>query len=259
LDAVSPRAQWLLTVDADVRVHPDLVGSLVRHAEREGVAVLSVATRQRLSGGAEGLVHPALLASLVYRVGIPGHATTRVSAVQANGQCFLVRRKALDAAGGFAAVARSVCEDVTLARLIASRGDAVGFYESDDLVTVEMYAGWRDAWDNWTRSLPMRDRFSRIWGVVGLAEVVAVQALPMPLALLLGSARVKHPATLLNVALAWTRVGVQAGMARAYEERPWTYWLAPLADLPVALRLWAMATRRQHTWRGRTLVPGDMV
>jgi dolichol-phosphate mannosyltransferase len=46
-------------------------------------------------------------------------------------------------------------------------------------------------------------------------------------------------------------------MARAYAGRPSTYWLSPLADLPVALRLWRMARRRHHTWRGRALVAGD--
>jgi dolichol-phosphate mannosyltransferase len=49
-------------------------------------------------------------------------------------------------------------------------------------------------------------------------------------------------------------VGVLCGAARAYVQRPWTYWLSPLADVPVALALFASALRRRHTWRGRELV-----
>jgi dolichol-phosphate mannosyltransferase len=249
-------SRWILTIDADVRPDPLLVRSLLAHAHAEHLPALSAATRQRLSGPAEGLVHPAMLATLVYRYGIPGHATDRVERVQANGQCFLVWRDVLEAVGGFAGVMDSVCEDVTLARALAAEDCRVGFYETDDLVAVEMYAGWRDAWDNWTRSLPMRDRFAR--GDVGLAEVLLVQALPpwlLPLAWALGGRL--HTATLLNVALVCTRLGVLAGMGRAYVNRPATYWLSPLCDLPVALRLWQMARRRTHTWRGRALVPGD--
>lgn len=248
---------WILTVDADVRPEPLLVRSLLSHALNQRVPALSVATLQSLSGAAEGLVHPSLLATLVYRFGIPGHATRRVDRVQANGQCFLVRHDILKAVGGFASVVDSVCEDVTLARAIVARGFPVGFYETDALVAVEMYTGWRDAWDNWARSLPMRDGFTYWSSILGLVEVVVIQALPLWLALLcrwrVGGA---HPATVLNTALVCSRIGVLAGMSRAYRGRPWTYWLSPLCDLPVAIRLGYMWCRRRHVWRGRDIISG---
>jgi dolichol-phosphate mannosyltransferase len=256
-DRSSDRTEWILTIDADVRPDPLLVRSLLVHAVDEGVAALSAATLQRLSGPAEGFVHPAMLATLVYRFGIPGHATAQIDQVQANGQCFLVRRTLLESIGGFTAVADSICEDVTLARAIAEAGHPVGFYETDRLVSVEMYAGWRDAWDNWTRSLPMRDRFSPRAPANGLSEVLLVQALPLWLApLLVGVSRSRHPWTILNIALLCTRFGVLVGMARAYDRRPWTYWLSPVCDLPVAIRLWSMSRRRSHVWRGRPFVAG---
>jgi dolichol-phosphate mannosyltransferase len=259
VDAAAPRTDWLLTIDADVRLDPMLVRSLLAHAGQEGIGLLSVATRQRLSGSAEGILHPAMLATLVYRFGIPGHATTDVDRVQANGQCFLIKRDVLMRAGGFTGVFDSACEDVTLARTVAANGDRVGFYEADDLVSVEMYAGWRDAWQNWSRSLPMRDRFTGRSCAVGLGEVTLVQALPLYLApsfrIMLGR---RHPATVLNLALLCVRAGVLAGMARAYERRPLTYWLSPLADLPVAVRIWQMSRRRRHRWRGRTFVTGAL-
>jgi len=253
----SAESRWILTIDADVRPDPLLARSLLAHVEAERVPALSAATRQHLSGAAEGLLHPAMLASLVYRFGIPGYATDRVDQVQANGQCFLVRRDVLERVGDFAGVMASVCEDVTLARAIAAAGCLVGFYETDDLAAVEMYSGWREAWENWTRSLPMRDRFSGRAMDVGLAEVVLVQALPLwLLPLTWGLLGQRHPATLLELALVATRVGVLVGMGRAYVQRPWTYWLSPLCDLPVALRLIVMSRRRRHTWRGRTIVAG---
>jgi dolichol-phosphate mannosyltransferase len=248
---------WMLTIDADVRPDPDLVSSLLAHAETAGVPALSAATLQRLSGPAEALVHPSMLTTLVYRFGIPGHATTDVARVQANGQCFLVRRDVLDATGGFAALTNSVCEDVTLARSIAVAGHPVGFYETDGLVSVEMYTGWREAWQNWSRSLPMRDRHSTVESTIGLVEVLLLQALPLWLTpVFIRSRGRSDPGAFVNTALLITRLGTLAGMARAYERRPWTYWLSPLCDLPVALRLWSMSWRRRHTWRGRPFVTG---
>lgn len=259
LDLGDPALPWVLTVDADVRPRPGLVRALLAHAGAERVAALSAATQQELSSAAEGLVHPALLATLVYRFGIPGNAVDRVAAVQANGQCFLVQRDALAGVGGFALGRDSVCEDVTLARSLVAAGHRVGFYETDDLVSVAMYAGWRDAWRNWTRSLPMRDRFSGLAGHVGLVEVLLVQALPLPLAALLRARPLRrrlgrHPAGAVNAILVAVRLGTLAGMGRAYRRRPWTYWLSPLADLPVAVRLIRSAARRRHSWRGRPVV-----
>jgi dolichol-phosphate mannosyltransferase len=87
LDRADPSSAWVLTVDADVRPAPALVRSLLSHALRHPTtAAVSVATTQRLSGPAEGIIHPALLTTLVYRYGIPGHETRRIDEVQANGQ-----------------------------------------------------------------------------------------------------------------------------------------------------------------------------
>lgn len=252
-------AAWILTIDADVRPAPLVARSLLAHATAERVPAFSAATLQELSGAAEGLVHPSLLATLVYRFGIPGRATSRLSEVQANGQCFLVRRDVLERCGGFASVRDSLCEDVTLARRIATSGYPVGFYETAGLVSVAMYDGWHDAWRNWTRSLPMRDRYWGTAGPLGLVEVALVQALPLPLVPLLGRVRndrIAGIAFAVNAALAMVRLGTLAGMARAYRRTPWTYWLSPLVDLPVAAQLLLSAVRRKHVWRGRPIVRG---
>jgi dolichol-phosphate mannosyltransferase len=255
LDHADPDAKWILTVDADVRPAPALVRSLLAHALQTGVASLSIATMQRLSGAAEGIVHPALLTTLVYRLGIPGHATTEGSAVQANGQCALYQRGPLARSGGFAVARASLCEDVTVARAMASNGDSVGFHESDVLATVKMYTSWSDAWRNWTRSLPLRDRYSGRAGWVGLTEVVLAQALPLPFLMWPVTTR-SRLALAVNSVLLLMRLGVLAGTARAYTSRPWSYWLSPLVDLPVAVQLWRNALKRHHVWRGRILVRG---
>jgi dolichol-phosphate mannosyltransferase len=255
LDRADPCSSWILIVDADVRLEPELARSLLTHAIRTEVAVTSIATTQELSGVAEGIVHPALLTTLVYRFGIPGHATGRVTAVQANGQCALYRREPLERSGGFAIARASVCEDVTVARALASNGYVVGFHESDRLASVAMYASWRDAWGNWTRSLPLRDRYAGPAGWLGLTEVALAQALPLPLLLMLWRSVPRQQFALtINGFLVLVRLGVLAGTARAYAWRPWTYWLSPLTDLPVVMQLWCNALRRTHSWRGQVLV-----
>ena len=259
LCSASPDSDWILTVDADVRPRAPLTSALLAQAKRARLSALSVATLQEVESFGEGLLHPSLLTTLVYRFGIPGKVVRRVSEVQANGQCFLFSRHELVACGGFLGTLNSTCEDVTIARTLVAAGYSVGFYEAGDLVTVKMYTDWRDTWGNWTRSLPMHDRFSGISTLFGWLEVALVQALPLPLMLFLVTARKRcNWPMILNSILLAMRIGILFGTARAYQRRPWSYWLSPLCDLPVAVQLARSALQPRHVWRGRVLIRGDM-
>ncbi len=244
--------QWILCVDADVEVSPLLARSLLAHASRTGISTFSVATRQRLSGAIDGFIHPALLTTLVYRFGAPGRASRDLHEVQANGQCFISRRETLIKTEAFVRAQASLCEDITIARRLAECGEAVGFYEADALVEAAMYRDWRETWRNWPRSLPMRDQYFGWREAAGLLGVLVFQALPLPafiLGMIFGA-----PLWLMIVSavLVLVRTGVLCGTARAYPNRPWSYWLSPLWDLPAALRLLQSALARRHTWRGRS-------
>jgi dolichol-phosphate mannosyltransferase len=254
LEATADDTDWILCLDADVRVASSLVRSLLTHVERSGVEAFSVAVRQHVSGPGEALVHPSLLATLVMRFGNPGVATIDPSGVQANGQCFFVRRALLRRTSAVQTARSSLCEDVTIARALAAHGVPVGFYEAGDLATASMYASWREAWRNWPRSLPMRDGFFGWRETVGLAEVMAVQALPLVLLVLAIVLQAPRSVVALEAVLTAVRLGVLVGMARAYPHRPLSYWLSPLTDLPVAIRLIAGALVRRQRWRGRSYV-----
>lgn len=252
LDAAG--GDWVLFLDADTRVAPDATRSLLAHADEARLEAFSVATLQHLGGRLQGLIHPALLTTLVYRFGPPGRRTSNPDRVQANGQCFLARRDVLVSTGALAAARASLCEDITTARHLAGRGVAIGFYETEALIHVRMYATAGEAWRDWTRSLPMRDQYFGAAGVVGLLEIILVQALPLPLVTLVAATGGPAWFLALQTILGATRIGVLFGTARAYPERPWTYWLSPLADLPVAWQLMRRALQHRHRWRGSTYV-----
>lgn len=255
LRASDPEAVYIATIDADVRPTRDLFASMTAHAARRGVRALSVATMQEVVDDLQAVLHPAMLTTLVYRFGLPGLEARRVGVVQANGQCFLAERSLLFDTGVFADARASRCEDVTMARALVAAGTPVGFYEAGALVAVRMHDNGRETWTNWPRSLTMRDRFSRAGGALGLLDVIVVQALPLPLLIALGVTG-GAGSFAFSVAAVFTivRFGVLAGTRRAYVRPPLTYWLSPLADLPVAVALVIAALRRRHVWRGRTLI-----
>ncbi len=261
LRASSPDASWIATIDADVRVRPLLLAATVEQARRRRIDALSVATQQELGDATSAIVHPAMLSTLVYRYGLPGNATTDPAKVQANGQCFMARRPVLIATKAFARARASVCEDVTAARVLVRAGHAVGFYEAGDAAVVRMHDTWHGVWQNWPRSLTLRDGVPPADTIVGLAEIFFVQALPLIVVLLLIMGGHDSPARTaafgVNAVLLMMRIGVLAGTRRAYRNPAWTYWLSLLADLPVASALIASALRRRHRWRGRTLVMSE--
>jgi dolichol-phosphate mannosyltransferase len=247
---------WILTIDADVRIDARLARSLVAHASRTGDDAMSVATMQQLAGPIDALVHPAFLATLVYRFGLPGVRAHSLASVQANGQCFFGRRSALEGSDAFGHARASRCEDVTAARRLFACGYAVGFYESAGLATVRMYDDWRALVANWPRSLPMRDRYTRTSSVVLLIEIALVLALPPAIVALFGKTRHgrEMPLFKLNGILMLIRIATLIGTRRAYCRPAATYWLAPLADFPAVVLLIVSVFRRKHFWRGRTLV-----
>ncbi|HVO92996.1 MAG TPA: glycosyltransferase [Terriglobales bacterium] len=255
LQRSAPNCRWILCVDADVRVSPLLARSLLAHVKRNGIATFSVATEQSLSDKFDALIHPAMLTTLIYRFGSPGKATRNVHKVTANGQCFFSRREILLRSGAFSAARSSLCEDITIVRRLAECGESVGFYEAEPgLVNVNMYASWRETWVNWPRSLPMRDQYFGWREAVGLLGILLVQALPLPAFLLSIGLGAPLWFLLLSGFLLAIRLGVLRGVARAYPARPWTFWLSPLCDLPVVLRIIQFALRRRHSWRGRSYV-----
>ena len=115
-----------------------------------------------------------------------------------------------------------------------------------------MYGSWRETWNNWPRSLPMRDQYFGWREAMSLFGILIVQALPLPAVILGALFRLPLPILVFAGFLLMIRVGVLFGVARAYPDRPWTFWLSPLADLPVVLRIIQFALRRHHSWRGRT-------
>ncbi len=250
-------APWAASVDADVRVGPGLLGDAVARAEADGLAALSVATRQELPDMGAALLHPALLTTLVYRAGLPNVATCDPARVQANGQVFVGRRVVLVRWDVFRGARSSRCEDVTIARMLASNGEHVGFFEGD--AVVRMHDSWRNCAANWPRSLTLRDRFvapARL--ALALAELLCAQALPLPTLIVLLALGDRVPFARVAIGMAFAlvamRLGVLAGTRRAYVRPSIAYWLSPLADLPAVVLLIASALRRTHVWRGRVLV-----
>lgn len=236
-------SEWVITLDADVVPHPGFVGALVEAVTTGHWDVLTVGPRFILGGAGEQLLHPAMLATIVYRFGAPTGTVSGPRAM-ANGQCLVARRKRLIDLGGFRAAAGHLTDDIALVRALVAGGAQVGFLDGSRLVEVDMHDSAAEVWREWGRSLPMADATTPLRQAADLAVVWLTQALPLP-RLVAGRGT---PADLALVAL---RLGIVAATAGSYRRPAPLTWLAPLADLPAVARLTWAAIRPVRRWRGR--------
>jgi len=136
----------------------------------------------------------------------------------------------------------------TAAALVA-RGWRFAFRDAGDLIEVKMHDSAREAWREWGRSLSLSDVEAPAWRVADLAVIWLAFALPVLRALR------GRPGPLDLVLLA-VRGALTREMRISYVRRGPAFWLSPLADPLVAIRLTWSTLRPTRTWRGRTY-PGS--
>jgi len=234
----------VVCVDADTRPRPGLARALA--AALEDADFVTGGTRFVCDTPGERLLHPSLLASLVYRYGPadadPGPPPARVVA---NGQCTAAYREPFLRAGGYAAAVGHMTDDAALARALARADWRVAFRDAGDLIEVKMHDSAGEAWREWGRSIALADVEPPAWRAADAAVVWLVMALPV-LRALTGRARA------LDWALLAVRAALTAAMRDAYTRRGAAFWLSPLADPATAVRLTLSSVRQTRTWRGRT-------
>ncbi len=270
---IAAQSEIVVFLDADVQPSPELATAVASLLAPGGDADLASGQLAfSVPGIGQRLLHPALLATLIYRLG-PLDTTAPLSAATAaiNGQCFAARREELLAAGGFALIAGIATDDVALARALARAGWRVAVADASHLGRVEMYRSAREALREWAgRSLALPGAASRSRQAVDLALVWAVQGLPAVRlwhALLvavrartpLAGLRTLGPLTLLQLAV---RLALQVALARVYRREvagrsvPDPLALAaPLTDPIAAAALTRGTVAPVRRWRGREL-PG---
>jgi dolichol-phosphate mannosyltransferase len=259
----SPESEWILRVDADTYPRPGLVASLLKAAIASNYDLLSVSAQFILKYPGEVWFHPAMLITFAYRFGAIGKRANSPDRVMANGQCLLCRRHVLEQLGGFAIARDAFCDDMKLARHAAKQGYRVGFLDGSKVVRVRMYEGVRETWREWGRTIGVRDA-SHPWQLwQDVVFLLAVQGLPP---LILGFYAIAVPRSLLfqwphvglwsfNLLLMLARIAMLWAIApyfdRTQAKAPWLFWLSPLADPVVWLRVLISALRPPKQWRGR--------
>lgn len=258
-------SDWVLFVDADVRLQPTALRRALGQALAEQADLLSMAPRLSCGCLAEWMVQPIMVSLL--GLGFPIEAANDPdSAVAfAAGPFMLFRRSAYEAIGGHRALAGEVVEDLALARRIKDTGHRLRYLLGLDAAELRMYANFPALWEGWTKNW-LLGLGGNVPKALGAAAVVALMfSGPWLLAPTATIAALALPAErmllLAALALAVLGIGLQLALRLwmrsqfALPLRHW--WLMGAGGMVVAaigpVSVWRTRTGRGWTWKGRPL------
>ncbi|HTZ27043.1 MAG TPA: glycosyltransferase [Streptosporangiaceae bacterium] len=261
--------KYILFTDADIGYAPGTLSALVRAAEGDDRGLVSQMALLRAATAWERLLVPAFVYFFAQlypfqRVNKPGARTAAAA-----GGCMLVRREALEAAGGLERIRGARIDDVALGRLLKSPPDPVRCWLglTTSVVSRRPYPSLAGLWDMIARSAYTQLRYSPAALAGTLLGLFWLYALP-PAAAIGGLAWL---AAAGGTAAAWVAAAGLAGwaiMALSYVPILRLYRLSPLRApcLPLIAMLYAAMTadsaRRYHLgrggqWKGRTIPAGQ--
>ena len=259
-------SEWLLFIDADVRLKPDALQRALAQALDEQADLLSLAPRLTCGCLAEWMVQP-IMASLL-GLGFPILETNDPASpvAFAAGPFMLFKASTYRQIGGHRALAGEVVEDLALARAIKAGGHRLRYLLGLDAVDLRMYSNLAALWEGWTKNWFLgldRDPVKAL----GAASVVVLM-FSVPWLLLPASLLLLWLQPLLASAWWWLMALASLAILQQLLLRLWTrsnfdvpltlWWLMGAGGLLVGaigpVSIWRTYTGRGWTWKGRSLI-----
>jgi hopene-associated glycosyltransferase HpnB len=246
---IRPNAKYILFADADIEHHPANLRELVTKAESTRLDLVSLMVRLATESAWERFLIPpfvfffAKLYPFAW-VNDPANATAAAA-----GGCMLVRRTALDASGGLAAIHNALIDDCALARTIrdgAPGGGRLWLGYSEKTRSIRPYDGLRGVWDMVARGAFTQLGHSPLL-LGGTVLGMAMLYLAPPVCLFWGFA---HSALgVAASALAWACMTIAAAPTYRLYGQSWRRAMG----LPVAAAFFTAMTVSSawRYWRGR--------
>ena len=212
-DAAAP--EFLLLTDADIVYPPDTLRRLVSQSLSEGLALSSMMAKLRCESFAERALIPAFIFFFQMLYPFSWVNDRRRATAAAAGGCMLVRREALQAAGGIEVIRGSLIDDCAMARLLKRQGP-IRLSLSERVISIRPYSTMDEIRRMVVRSAYAQLRYSPLLLAVALAGLTVVFVVPV-LAALFG-----HGAAQIFGLLTWVV------MAAAFQPTLRFYGLSPL-------------------------------
>jgi len=260
-------SDWILLIDADVRLAPDALGRTRAAARRRTganpePALLSAFPRERTAGLGEAMVIPLIHFILMSYLPFGRMRNTLDPAASAAcGQYMLARRDAWNEIGGHASIRASMHDGVLLPRMFRRGGHATDVFDATDIVECRMYDGFAETWAGFVKNayeglgnvlLLLLLTVLHLGGHVAPWFVAAIGGIDLVLDL--GIPVSKPAAGLALVAIGVQLIQRSMIASRFRQDRRVVALHAPSLVLLTVIQWWSLAMHLtgRRSWRGRT-------
>lgn len=238
------RSDYILLTDADIVHPPGHVAGLVARAMEGNYDIVSYMVRLSVRTAAEQALIPAFV-FFFFQLYPPAwirdpHAATAGAA----GGCILIRREALERAGGIARIAGELIDDCALARAVKTTGGRIWLGLSDTAQSIREYTTFGEIFRMIARTAYTQLKYSPLL-LAGTVFGLAITYLVPP-----ALAFAAPPGAARGLAaLAWLLMTVCYLPSVRYARRPF-FW-APLLPAIAVFYLCATLYSAFAHWRGR--------
>lgn len=256
--------EFLLFIDADVRLQPRAVETAVQTAKSEQIDLLNCIPQLVCKSLVEWLVQPLIFINLLVCLNSTAVKNPKNKTAYAAGPFMLFQSSSYKQIGGHEVIASYVVEDVALARLIKQNGLKLKHFRGANLAKLRMYRSWGSLWEGWTKVLYLGAQ-RNLWLMVALAlAMLIIYSIPwLVLVIILGNFFFTGWQTLdlLTICLALMTILLQYNLRtlalQAFRCSCKYWWLNALGGLLVAAIAIASVIKTETgwgwTWRGRKL------
>jgi hopene-associated glycosyltransferase HpnB len=181
------RRDYCLLLDAEIVLDGGVLGALLRKAEDENRAMVSVMAMLRCQTFWEKLLVPPFIYffKMLYPFASVNDPQKRSAA--AAGGCILIRTEALREIGGFAAIRDALIDDCTLAACVKGAGHSIWLGLSESVTSARAYPEFESFRRMVTRTAFTQLHYSAVLLGLVVAIMIVVFAVPL-LALILAAA-----------------------------------------------------------------------
>jgi len=152
VDLTAGSSDYIWFTDADIAHDSGILQALVHKASTENLDLVSLMAQLRIDSRWDQLLIPAFVYFFAKLYPFRFVNNPRLRTAGAAGGCILVRRKALESAGGVAAIRSALIDDCALGRLIKRHGGRVWLGHTEAVRSIRVYGTLRSVWDMVARS-----------------------------------------------------------------------------------------------------------
>jgi Glycosyl transferase family 2 len=258
IGAAAARGEWLLFTDADTYHYPGATRRALGDAVDHDAVLVSYSPEQEMETWWERAMIPFVYCRLAAKFSYARVNDPKRADAAANGQFLMIRRDIYESAGGHAAVASQIIDDVALAEVVKTAGNKIYFSAPIGVVRTRMYRSFGAMWQGWTKNLyplmggDMRSLLFELAESAPLAELglifLAIEHFAGARDVVLAPAAGAFIGLLLARSLAY----IAALYRNFYPTRYIQYYLAGSALYTAALiESWWRNTRGAVVWKGR--------